>query len=491
MRSAAAMLHDVGHALCAPSNAKWSRARGVDAARGAPGTAVHGVRIRPCRAASRRSSPASIPLPYLARSVAATFDVDRCDYLLRSAHADRRALRHLRLAAAAAFASRRARRRTRRPRSQSTAPRGCPGASDRAPLHVPAGLPAQGDNPGDGPSQAARLIADSRGPHSGSSCTTRTASTSSSTTRRSPSRSAEQGRTPRDLARRIARARALQDVRACRRARNTNGERALSQSRATWLAARPTCTSDSTSRATCRSRPSRSRSWSTRRASRGRLSEVSFLLSRLKGETLARVRLVFAPELREAITGAVGAGARMLLPISSSSRCWRAPTWATRATAASTATSRSRCGAEDGASARGVSGVLDVRFRYLQTAGLFTTYEEGFGAGAEPLGVLTGGIELRPLFLGAVLPGPRARLAVRRPAHRLAGVRRGRRFVAQPAGGQLADVAGLSFGVGLRRELHRPGRASTPFVGLRAAVVLDREALSAANPTTSTCSASP
>jgi hypothetical protein len=36
------------------------------------------------------------------------------------------------------------------------------------------------------------------------------------------------------------------------------------------------------------------------------LSEVSFLLSRLKGETLERVRLVFAPELRDAITTALG-----------------------------------------------------------------------------------------------------------------------------------------------------------------------------------------
>jgi HD superfamily phosphohydrolase len=36
------------------------------------------------------------------------------------------------------------------------------------------------------------------------------------------------------------------------------------------------------------------------------LSDVSFLLSRLKGETLERVRLVFAPELRDAITTALG-----------------------------------------------------------------------------------------------------------------------------------------------------------------------------------------
>ncbi len=35
------------------------------------------------------------------------------------------------------------------------------------------------------------------------------------------------------------------------------------------------------------------------------LSEVSFLLSRLKGETLERVRLLFAPELRGPITAAL------------------------------------------------------------------------------------------------------------------------------------------------------------------------------------------
>ncbi len=38
------------------------------------------------------------------------------------------------------------------------------------------------------------------------------------------------------------------------------------------------------------------------------LSEVSFLLSRLKGETLERVRLVFARELRESITSALEVG---------------------------------------------------------------------------------------------------------------------------------------------------------------------------------------
>ena len=133
------------------------------------------------------------------------------------------------------------------------------------------------------------------------------------------------------------------------------------------------------------------------------------------------------------------------------------------------------------ASARGVSGALDLRFRYLQTAGRFATYEEGFGAGAEPLRVLTGGIELRPLFLGRFFEGlelgsPYADLLIDSLAFDVGA------FVAQPAGGPFADVAGLSFGVGL--ELPWLGKASSPFVGVRAAVRWSREALSAADPTT-------
>jgi hypothetical protein len=36
------------------------------------------------------------------------------------------------------------------------------------------------------------------------------------------------------------------------------------------------------------------------------LSEVSFLLARLAGQPLCRLRLIFAPELREKITHALG-----------------------------------------------------------------------------------------------------------------------------------------------------------------------------------------
>ena len=43
----------------------------------------------------------------------------------------------------------------------------------------------------------------------------------------------------------------------------------------------------------------------------------------------------------------------------------------------------------------------DVRLRYLSTAGLFGTYEDGplVGSDAEPRRALTVGLELRPLFL--------------------------------------------------------------------------------------------
>ena len=36
------------------------------------------------------------------------------------------------------------------------------------------------------------------------------------------------------------------------------------------------------------------------------LSDVSFLLTRLAGQVLSRVRLVFAPELRDDVTRALG-----------------------------------------------------------------------------------------------------------------------------------------------------------------------------------------
>lgn len=49
----------------------------------------------------------------------------------------------------------------------------------------------------------------------------------------------------------------------------------------------------------------------------------------------------------------------------------------------------------------------DLRLRYMQTAGIFGTYEDGplVGASTEPRRVLATGIELRPLFLARWLQG--------------------------------------------------------------------------------------
>ncbi len=49
---------------------------------------------------------------------------------------------------------------------------------------------------------------------------------------------------------------------------------------------------------------------------------------------------------------------------------------------------------------------LDLRFRYMDTAGIFTSYEEAIPAtGSDPRRVLVAGFEIRPLFLGRWLEG--------------------------------------------------------------------------------------
>jgi hypothetical protein len=128
-----------------------------------------------------------------------------------------------------------------------------------------------------------------------------------------------------------------------------------------------------------------------------------------------------------------------------------------------------------------VRGSVDLRYRYLQTAGIFLTYEEGFGAGAEPVRLGVAGLELRPLFLGRWLDGhelglPRLDMLIDSIALELGG------FVGQPAGGNFGNAAGLSFGLGL--EVPFLKRASGPFLALRAALRWSREALSAADTTT-------
>jgi HD superfamily phosphohydrolase len=104
---AAALLHDVGHGplshLFEDAVAYTGRIMGVGENTNArkheewteqilldPGTAVHRVLVADDPELPRRVVSlirGEHPLPYLARAVSGTFDVDRCDYLLRDAHA--------------------------------------------------------------------------------------------------------------------------------------------------------------------------------------------------------------------------------------------------------------------------------------------------------------------------------------------------------------------------------------------------------------------
>lgn len=56
---------------------------------------------------------------------------------------------------------------------------------------------------------------------------------------------------------------------------------------------------------------------------------------------------------------------------------------------------------------RAPRAAVDLRLRYLWTAGVFATYEDGplFGSGADPRRAFATGIELRPLFLARWLQG--------------------------------------------------------------------------------------
>jgi hypothetical protein len=108
-------------------------------------------------------------------------------------------------------------------------------------------------------------------------------------------------------------------------------------------------------------------------------------------------------------------------------------------------------------------GAVDLRLRYMETAGLFFSYEDGFGSGAEPVRVLSGGLELRPLFIARWLNGnelgsARVDLAIDSIGFELGG------FFAQPQGEQFASRPGLQVGVGL--ELPILATASGPWIGL-------------------------
>ncbi len=106
----------------------------------------------------------------------------------------------------------------------------------------------------------------------------------------------------------------------------------------------------------------------------------------------------------------------------------------------------------------------DVRFRYIDTIGVYGTYEEGnvLGLHSEPRRVLATGLELRPLFVARWLQGkewgvPRLDLAVDSFGLELGA------FFAQPVGSSFGTRPGLQAGLGFEVPIF--ARASGPWIG--------------------------
>jgi|GEM_PF-396775 len=112
----------------------------------------------------------------------------------------------------------------------------------------------------------------------------------------------------------------------------------------------------------------------------------------------------------------------------------------------------------------GVRAVGDLRVRYIETVGLFADYEEGgVGASMDPRRVVSGGVEIRPLFVARWLNGyewasPRLDLAFDSIGIALGA------FVAQPLGGAFAERPGFQLGLGVEAPIFE--RAAGPWIGL-------------------------
>ena len=126
--------------------------------------------------------------------------------------------------------------------------------------------------------------------------------------------------------------------------------------------------------------------------------------------------------------------------------------------------------------ARGVRAEGEVRLRYLESAGVFASYEDGalVGSAAEPTRVLAAGLELRPLFLFRWLTGRETQRARVDLVVDSLGLELGAVFT-QPAGTSFASQAGMQAGLGL--EVPLLTRATGPWLGFHAGVRWSEEAL--------------
>jgi hypothetical protein len=129
---------------------------------------------------------------------------------------------------------------------------------------------------------------------------------------------------------------------------------------------------------------------------------------------------------------------------------------------------------------RAPRAAFDARLRYLETVGIFFTYEDGFGGPAEPTRVLAFGTEVRPLFLPKWLYGLETGnawvdLAIDSIGFEIGG------SALQPIGGNLGERFALQLGGSV--ELPIFGRASGLWLGFHGGVRWSDVALAREAPT--------
>jgi hypothetical protein len=116
---------------------------------------------------------------------------------------------------------------------------------------------------------------------------------------------------------------------------------------------------------------------------------------------------------------------------------------------------------------RGPRAAVDLRLRYLWTAGIFATYEDGplLGGSAAPRRAFAGGVELRPVFLARWLQGKELGNPYLDLTIDSLGLELGAVFL-QPEGARLGARPGLQAGLGLQVPVLP--HATGPLVGLHA-----------------------
>jgi len=121
------------------------------------------------------------------------------------------------------------------------------------------------------------------------------------------------------------------------------------------------------------------------------------------------------------------------------------------------------------ATGRGVRAEVELRLRYLESAGVYVTYEDAVavGSAADPQRVLCTGLELRPLFLLRWLRGNETQRARLDLALDSIGLEMGATFH-QPVESGLASQPGIEVGLGF--EFPVLERASGPWIGVRGAL---------------------